>query len=230
MEWIADTTARSILLGAIEKAGGWQNYASLKAIKYVKRAVLYHEDGSVESDFIQRHDYVLHPSVSGRISWKEGDDRMAIVYGSAEAYSSVGGIIDSASTESAARAFLSNYYVLFMPFKLADEGVELSYTGKVTLDSGVQANVIKAQYAPAEHDNHSTSDVWWYYFDGGDDSYLASMVHHPPTYAWIDNNRTTGDSLPLRLNTYRKSYRCDSTGNRIFLRGEFWYSDFDLVY
>ncbi|MDX1406798.1 MAG: hypothetical protein R3330_01660, partial [Saprospiraceae bacterium] len=94
-----------------------------------------------------------------------------------------------------------------------------------TLDSGRPVDVIKAEYDPGTQDNHSTSDVWWYFFDRDGGSHLASMVYHPPTYALIENTTMT-DAHPIRFNVYRRSYRCDSTRVKQFLRGEFYYSDF----
>ena len=87
--------------------------------------------------------------------------------------------------------------------------------------------MIEASYNSEQNDNHSTDDLWWYFFDARDGSYLASMVYHPPTYALIENTKYT-DDLPIRFNTYRESYRVDSLRNKEYLRGVFYYSDFEI--
>ncbi|MEM9341404.1 MAG: DUF6503 family protein, partial [Bacteroidota bacterium] len=120
----------------------------------------------------------------------------------------------------------SALYVLGMPFKLKDPGTILSYEGKKEIN-GKTVDVINASYSPKEHDNHSTSDLWWYYFDELNGAFLGCMVYHPPTYALIENiafHEIEGMMFQKR----RKSYRCDSLGNKQFLRAEFWYDDFEL--
>jgi hypothetical protein len=114
-----------------------------------------------------------------------------------------------------------------MPFKLLDPGTRIAHEGIDTLDNGRIVDVIKAIYDPGENENHSTQDVWWYYFDRENGSYLASMVYHEPTYAYIENNRIT-DEHEIRFNTYRESYRTDSLKNKQSLRGVFHYSDFKI--
>ena len=115
-----------------------------------------------------------------------------------------------------------------MPFKLSDEYVQLSYLGEEQI-SDHDVDVIKAVYSPAEHDSHSTNDTWWYYFDSATGAYVASMVYHEPTFALIENTRQNID-LPLVMNTYRVSHRVDGDGNKEYVRGEFFYEDYEMTF
>ena len=225
---IGDQQAAQIILNAIHKAGGWDAYKNIKTISYKKRSVLYHDDGSLESDRDQYHSYTLQPSVTGEITWSFGNDSYAIHYTDEEAYKLENGARVEGSEESARNTFLSAYYVLFMPFKLLDPGAVLTYEGTTTLETGDKVHIIKADYDPGKHDNHSTHDIWWYFFDSKTYEYLACQVYHEPTYAFIENNEITEEHL-ITFNTYRKSFRTDADRNKEFLRGEFWYSDFQII-
>ncbi|MDX1478210.1 MAG: hypothetical protein R3301_10935 [Saprospiraceae bacterium] len=222
-----DDEVRIILQRAIASAGGWTAWSAIDSITYRKRSILYLADGAVESDQTQYHRYDLQPSLSGSITWSDSTGEVTIAYQDGNATRSIDGVAVTGGEESARQTFLSAYYVLFIPFKLLDPGTLLTYTGKDTLESGAIADVIKAEYDPGQHGNHSTSDVWWYYFEENTGRHLASLVYHPPTYALIENIRTT-QTTPIRFNAYRESYRCDRTLNKQFLRGVFEYSDFRL--
>jgi len=221
---IADEQVRDVLRKAISAAGGIQKWRAVERLSYTKRSRLLLEDGTVEEEVEQHHEYQMPPGFSAVISWEENGDSHIIRYGDGEAVKVVNGVPDSTSAEE---TVMSALYTLGMPYKLLDAGVELSYEGVDTLRDGTPVDVIKATYRPEKHENHSTSDVWWYYFDRDDGSYRAAMVYHPPTYAYIENVEIHKD-LPLRFNAHRKSYRSDSLRNIRFLRAEFWYLDFDI--
>lgn len=221
---ITDNEIKTILKRAIDKAGGYDAWQAVKTIRYTKHNMLFLEDSTVEVDNVQRHEYVMQPEFSARISWnKEGIDHL-IVYGpeGAERYKN-DSLIDQDPTETV----MSAIYVLGMPFKLLDAGTNLEYRGQVTLEGERKADEIVATYSPADHENHSTQDVWYYYFDPQDGSFYGAMVYHAPTYAYIQNlefDRTT----PIQFHKHRKSYRSDSARNIKFLRAEFWYSDYSV--
>jgi hypothetical protein len=218
-----------IVRRAFKKAGGWDNWANLQSISYKKRSILYLENGDIESDVTQFHEYQLQPQLKGTIFWKDDEGSHSIVYENGKASAFDNGKIDDSKSESAAKTFLSAHYVLFMPFKLGDEGTKLSHEGTTTLDTGTIVDVIKATYAPGSYDNHSTNDEWYYYFDHETGEYLANMVYHAPTYAYIRNTKMD-NSQPLIMNTYRESFRVDKDRNIEYLRGEFFYEDYQMTF
>lgn len=224
---ITDTLARNVMQKAIAAAGGWDQWLAIDSIRYVKRSVLYHADGSVESDVTQQHAYQLRPALSGEITWTDRDTAWGIHYDSGEAYRTANDRTVAGSERAAREAFMSAYYVLFVPFKLLDPGTELIHEGVDTLASGAAVDVIRASYDPATHDNHSTQDTWWYFFERESGKHLGSMVYHAPTYALIENTETT-DDFPIRFNTYRESFRCDSLRSKEYLRGVFYYNNYHL--
>ncbi len=219
---LQDDQVRSILERAIDKAGGYGAWSSIKTIKYTKHNMLFLEDSTVEVDNIQRHEYVMQPEFRAKISWSQDGVDHLINYSSQGAEKLENG---SKTSEDPSQTVMSAMYVLGMPFKLLDAGTYLKYLGQVTLANGKVADEIKATYSPEEHENHSTQDVWYYYFDSNDGSFYGAMVYHAPTYAFIENLEFH-ESTPVKFHAHRKSYRSDSVRNFKFLRAEFWYSDY----
>lgn len=225
----SDLEVQRVMNRAFDAAGGWERWKDLETISYKKRSVLYHADGSVESDITQFHEYQLHPEFSGSIFWKDAEGSHSIVYKNNSAEQFLNGQIVKGKNDTAKKSFLSASYVLLMPFKIADEGVTVTHEGVETLDKGETVDVIKAVYAPTEHSNHSTDDIWYFYFEQSTGNYLGSMVYHAPTYAYI-RNTSVNRELPLAMNTYRESYRSDGDRNIEFLRGEFFYNDYLMTF
>jgi hypothetical protein len=224
-----DPQVIKILDRAFEKAGGWDRWTQLSTISYKKKSVLYKEDGSVESDITQFHEYNLQPELSGTIFWKDAKGSHSILYKDSKAQRFLNGALVAGQDEEAYKTFMSAYYVLFIPFKLSDDHTTLGYEGVDTLQTGEVVDVIKASYSPELHDNHSTDDTWYYYFEQSTGHYIGSMVYHAPTYAYIRNSAVNRE-LPLVMNTYRESYRVDADRNIQFLRGEFFYNDYQMTF
>ncbi len=219
--------ATEVVNKAIEWAGGMDSWNSLMTINYTKRSRLLLEDESIEFDITQQHSYLMKPSLSMDINWTtdKGDHRL-FHSDTASLNFLNGSLIDSG--DKVQQSAFSAFYVLGMPFKLKDPGTYLSYAGSQEFN-GQTADVIKASYSPEEHDNHSTSDQWWYYFDQSTGAFLGCMVYHAPTYALIEN-LAFHEVEGVKFQKRRMSYRCDSLGNKQFLRAEFWYEDYDVTF
>lgn len=224
---ITDSDVKSKLAAACAASGGLDNYMAIDSITYDKRSVLYLADGSVESEVRQHHAYKVNPELSGIITWSDSIGDHSIVYNKTAPYKTLNGEKIANSSKSARQSFMSSYYVLFLPFKLIDPGVALSIEGTVDID-GVAADMLKASYAPSVHGNHSTDDEWTFFLNQKDGSVLSNLVYHPPTYAYIENTEYT-DEYPLRMNTYRQTWRTDKNRNKEYLRGEFWYSNYNFT-
>ncbi len=223
---LTDAKVASVLKQAIDWSGGIEAWRGLDSIKYHKHSKLFLEDSTLENEMKQSHAYAMKPNFSARISWDKGSDRHLITYGLGQAQKQVNGR-ETDSGKKVEESVFSALYVLGMPFKLLDAGVNLTYQGMEEV-RGVQAHVIKATYDPQENDNHSTTDVWWYYFNEATGEFLGCMVHHPPTYAYIENQafHTIGG---IKMHAHRRSYRSDSARNIAFLRAEFWYDNYELA-
>ena len=220
---ISNDTIKAILKKSIDKAGGYNQWDNLVKVRYTKRSKLLLEDGTIEYDRTQLHEYTMQPTFSAVITWKEGGVNHKVIYNDSVSHKYENDVLTSHNPE---KSVMSAIYVLGMPYKLLDKGTYLKYNGKVTLETGAVVDEMVATYDPAAFENHSTADVWYYYF-GEDGTFHGAMVHHPPTYAYIQNlefDRTTA----LQWHKHRKSYRSDSARNIQYLRAEFWYSDYKI--
>jgi len=221
---IQDASLRTILKRAIDQAGGYQKWSAIKEINYTKHNMLFLEDSAVEVDNIQRHQYVMQPDFEATITWAKDSVSHRIYYTPQRAQQFAN---DSLIANDPSETVMSAIYVLGMPFKLLDAGTHLEHTQTVVLESGKEADEIKATYDPTTYDNHSTQDVWYYYFDKYDGTFYGAMVYHPPTYAYIQN-LAFEEHNGIKFHAHRKSYRSDSLRNIKFLRAEFWYSGYEV--
>ena len=224
---ISDSDVKRVLQEACSVSGGMDAYLQVDSITYMKRSRLVLEDGSTESDVTQLHAYQLQPTLSGSITWEDSLGSHAILYSEDDPHRTLNGIRTDHTPDAVSKSFMGSYFVLFIPYKMADPNVQLEYEGITTIDQR-EYDVIAAHYTPEKHSNHSTDDVWRLFCDRKDGSVISNLVHHPPTYAYIENLETT-DEYPLRMNTYRQTWRTDKDRNKEYLRGEFWYWDYSFV-
>ncbi len=223
-----EITALDVVKNAIHTAGTNQKWKNIASLSYTKKSKLLLENGDIESEVTQRHHYELRPQKSIKITWVVEKDSFLIVHNDSISQKfKNGNLIDEGDTIKS--SVNSSLYVIGMPFKLLDEGTVLSYEGLQTLNTIDTVHTINASYAPKEHQNHSTQDVWWYHFEKNTGAFLSSLVYHEPTYALIENEATIkheGLTFPKR----RKSYFCDEFGKKLFLRAEFWYDDYVITF
>ena len=224
---IKDTQVKNILEKSIARSGGWEKYQKIDSIFYKKRTVLFDSLGNVESDVAQFHKYQLKPYLAMSISWQDGGEKHEIVYKENKAKKLVDNKIIEADETALVRTCMSANYVLFMPFKLLDPGVELMYKGIAQLPNGKDVHVVAANYDPGENQNHSTTDNWEYYFSKDNFDFVANMVDHGDYFALIYNDKYTMAN-GLRFNAFRPSFRVNSEREYLWKRGEFYYSDFVL--
>ncbi len=223
---IKDEKVKSVLKNAIDRAGSIENWYRLKEISYQKHSVLYFSDESVESDVVQQHVYQMSPEFEADISWEKEGDKHLLQYTSLETKKFVNDTLQQVDEEALRQSVMSAIYVLGMPFKLLDQGVQLTYKG-ITDIEGMTAHAIEARYSSEENENHSTNDLWWYYFGEEDFNFLGAMVYHAPTYALI-RNLQFDESTAIKFHAHRKSYRTDSLRNKEYLRAQFWYTDYQI--
>ncbi len=221
-------TATAIVESAIKTAGTLEKWENIASLSYTKKSRLLLENGEIESEVTQRHHYIFRPNKSINIEWEVDKDSFYIVHNDSisQKFQNDSLIDQGSSVKSSVNSAL---YVLGMPFKLLDKGTILSYEGLQSLNGVDSVHTVKATYAPEEHLNHSTSDVWWYHFDKNNYTFPSSMVYHEPTYALIENVIVV-QAEGLIFPGVRKSYRCDAFGKKQFLRAEFWYEDYFVTF
>ena len=223
---IKDIKARNIIKKTIKRAGGFDNWRRIKNLSYIKHGIFYFADGKIQTNNTQQHNYKFYPQFSAEISWKENNINHYISYDNKSALQFEN---DKLTKKDPTQTVMSSLYVLGMPFKLLDTGTELRSLGSVVLRSGKEAQAIRASYDPKKNSNHSTTEEWIYYFDENNAEFLGSLVFHPPTYAFIENLKST-NHLPIKLPLHRKSYRTNKDREIFYLKAEFKYSDYRITF
>ncbi|MEM9362154.1 MAG: DUF6503 family protein [Bacteroidota bacterium] len=221
-------TALQVVHKGIETSGKMEKWKNIGSLQYTKKSRLLLENGEVESDVTQLHHYTYRPNKSVRISWAVDKDSFLIVHtdSTSQKFKNDSLVDHGASVKSSVN---SATYVLGMPFKLLDKGTNLAYDGLKSFNTKDTVHTVNVTYAPDQHKNHSTQDEWWYHFDKNTGAFVGSMVYHEPTYALIENLSMITEK-GLTFPEHRKSYRCDADGNKVFLRAEFWYSDYSIEF
>lgn len=221
---IPDKEAASLLQKAMDASGGLATWNSLKMISFEKRFALFSENGEVEQDlnqyYIQRNDYA-----EGSNNREEKKD---LIYQLGSDLIRIGGEVNPELSGTALRnTVLSASFVISLPFKLLDEGAELTYAGKDTLDRGQEVEVLQVVYNPETNANHSTPDIWWHYFDAETHTHLAYMVKHADHFSYVENlSQTEAGGIVFPLS--RKSWRVDENRNLLWLRAEYEYSNYHV--
>ena len=226
---ITDQEVKSVLEKGIAASGGLDNWKNGKAYTFNKRTILYLEDDTVESKSEQIVTIKNHPQLEGTIHWNNRTDTtdIKIVYADGQATKYIDNQAQSAADNEAAElSFLGAHLVMNLPFKLLDPGIALTYDGQQTMfDRKVE--VLIADYNK-EQANHNKTHRWWHYFDATTYEYVGYKVFHPPTYALVENRKSTVHN-GITYTTDRVTWRVDSLNNKQFIRAKFAYDRFGDV-
>lgn len=221
---IEDEKAKELLMKAMDGAGGLKKWEALSEISFDKHFALFKEDGSVEMDRNQTYTQRNRKDEQGLGLDKEKD----VVYQLGPDLIQISGDVNpQADPQAIENSVLSASFVISIPFKLLDEGAELSYDGSDQLDDGTEVEVLKVVYKPDEYSNLSTADIWWHYFDAKSYKHLAYMVKHADHVSYVENTGLTeagGIVFPLT----RKSWRVNEDREKLWLRADYEYSNYKV--
>lgn len=225
-EKVEVSKAEILLQKAIAKAGGLENWNNLQALHFQKYFALYQEDGSIEQETLQQHDYIFSPKQQINIGWRKDSLNHKIVSQNGVIKKTINSQPDQeANLQSLENSILSATFVISIPFKLLDEGATISYDGLDTLENNQVVEVLKVSYAPEKYEHHSTPDIWWHYYDINDQKQLGYMVQHDDHFSYVKNlSFTEVDGFIFPRD--RESYRVDRNRNILYLRAKYLYEDF----
>jgi hypothetical protein len=224
---IEETEVRKILELSIAHHGGMQQWNKIKTLEYNKTFSLLDSTGKEEKQFLQQHKYSYAP-IDIHIASIEDTDTIITVFKDNN-YTKLKNSIDMQMPEaSITKSVNTSTYVVGMPFKLLDPGVELSYLGTDDTPEGIACHVIQAVYNPAKHTNHSTSDIWKFYFDQETNRLLANYVESSDHANYVVNTSFVMQGGIL-WNAGRKSYRLKEDGSLDYLRANYTYKDYKIT-
>jgi len=227
---IDDKEVVAILKKSFKTLGGLENWQNKQELHYEKLTKNLSTSGDIESEIFQSHDYYYGDQTNINISWKEDGKeahRIESIDNQATKY------VANQRDRSADQATLDNsitvsLFVINVPFKLIDEGIELTYEGTETLEDGQQVDVIKAVYDADKHPHHTKSDLWWYYFDKEDARMVAYFIFHDGHYSYIKNLDYTTVSGFL-VPTKRRSYLVNENRKILHTKVEYEYLSWNVL-
>lgn len=219
--------AFTIVNKSIEFHGGMDAYDTLQTFFYKKTSWRHDSIGAIIDTTVQDIKYDFgdklkdENKLNGEIHWvRDTLDYTYICIDTCGRYKN--GFVDKKYPSKAAEiTFTSSHYVLFMPFKLLDSGVELSYLGKDKLEDDTEVFVVEARY-DKEKPNHNKSHIWQYYFNTETYRLEGGMVNMNNHFSYI-RNESFSSSQNLLLHEKRKSYKVDSLRNIQVLRVSYLY-------
>jgi hypothetical protein len=216
--------ALDLLDKSIAAHGGKEGWENLKGIKFQKWTRMLDADGNVESELDQEHEFRFSPRFEGKINWTKDSISHSMSWDGAVFRYQMGGneVLNTDFLSSKKKDFDAAFYTVAQPWKLLDKGGKLIYEGKKILENGTEVESIRVDYG-------LDSDTWWYYFDPINFLMVGNEVklkdHRSLVY-----DLSTEQADKLLFHGTRESWRVDESGKRLFLRAEYRYSNFELVY
>ena len=216
--------ALDLLDKSIAAHGGKEGWENLKGIKFQKWTRMLDAEGKVESELNQSHEFRFSPRFEGNISWTKDSIHHSMSWDGAVFRYQMGEneVLNANFLATKKKDFDAAFYTVAQPWKLLDKGGKLIYEGKKTLENGTEVESIRVDYGP-------NTDTWWYYFDPSSYLMVGNEVqltdHRSLVY-----DLSTEKAEQLILHGKRASWRVDESGKRLFLRAEYRYSNYELVY
>jgi len=208
-----DVKSEEIVNRALQKAGGLDLWNQKKSLSYYKISQYFDSTGNPTRKVTQFHQYQLKPRLKFRISWEEDGDKFVIVNTGDKAWKTINGKVSEEESDinHAWNSSFGSHYVIGMPFKLRDPGVNLSYEGEKTLRNGRIAHNVKVTYSPGAG-SAAGMHSWNYYFDPERGGLLANKIDYQngSSYTAYESFEEVGG---IMLSKERKSYQVDEDGN-----------------
>ena len=215
---LKESEAGLIVIKAIDRAGGWDNWRSKDNFSFYKNITHLDSSGAVEKNVRQHHIYNLKGGFKARMQWQIGDDKFLIINNGSEAKKYKNGIelTDMNSKNEAWNSSYGSHYVIGMPYKLADPGTRLTYEGidSTTLDKPVHA--VKVEYATSAGSTGGMH-IWWYYFDTETFDLAGNYLNYGEGFS-ITTYELFKEIGSHKIHNKRHSYISNDLKERVMLR------------
>lgn len=214
--------AKAFLEKSIAAHGGLEAWNRISSLKFRKWTRLLNEDGSIESELDQWHEFRFQPYFEGKITWtKDSIKHVSSWDGSKMSYFMGDNEIKNESfLATKKKDFDAAFFAVAQPWKLLDEGTKLFYEGQKILEKGNQVEVVRVEYGPE-------ADIWWYYFDPVTFEMIGNEVQLKDHRSLV-NNLSFEAVEGFILHGKRESWRVNDKGKKLFLRAEYRYSDYEI--
>lgn len=215
-------SASDIINKSIQVHGGLDAWNAINEISFDKKTVLFSEDGSVERKINQAQFFRFQPNLFGTLEWKDRGNNIVITYDDEKVSKIINDsvVLSINELEKARNSFFAAHYVIGQPFELINNNAELILKGKVNL-GGITTYEIGVKYI----NDTELSDKWSYYFDAQTFELIANKVELYDHTSWIEN-LIFDETSNIKFNAHRKSYRLNDKGEKLYLRAEYFYSNY----
>jgi len=220
----SEKQGQELLQKSIEAHQLPKKWDDISNIKFKKWTRLLDENGVVESESEQWVEFRLKPYFEAKLTWTKDSVLHVVNFnGSKTSYQMGANPIQNEGFLKTKRAEIeAAYFVFAQPWNLLDEKANLTYQGQKILENGKLIESIRVDYGP-------DSDVWWFYFDPFSYRLIANELHAKDHKSRIENT-SYDESSGVLLAKERKSYRIDDSGEKVFLRAEYLYSDYEVTF
>lgn len=212
--------ATTLLEAVMKTQGGKENWKNIKVFSYKKSFALYAEDGSVEKDIIENHEYDFTDGINREVTWLQNDTLFEIHRSDSATYQIKNGTSDTLITATQIQSKLNAAtFVVGLPYTLDDPNSIKTYEGIEEFQE-TSCHVLKVTF-------QGSSDIWRHYYDTKDLSWKGYWVKTSDHYSLIVNEEMSTEN-GFTLSRKRKSYRTDSLKNIMYLRATYLYEDYKI--
>lgn len=212
--------ATSLLETVMETQGGKENWGHIKAMSYKKSFQLYAEDGTLEKDIKEKHEYDFANGINREVIWIQDDTLYEIHRSDSAIYQIKNGVSDTLITSNQLQSKLNAAtFVVGLPYTL-DAPTSIKVYEGVQDFQKTSCHVLKVTFKGSQ-------DVWRHYYSKDDFSWKGYWVKTSDHYSLIINEEMSTEN-GFTLSRKRKSYRTDSLKNITYLRATYLYEDYKI--
>lgn len=211
----------SVINQSLDYFGGIEKHASIARLVYNKKVILYKEDGQIEKEILEAHNYNYREgifSINRNIAGVETEFYMK----NKKNYATENG--ERSELPNIETTFNTAFYVIGMPFKFLDTGVELQL-----LEEKGNLISIQADYNSADNTNHAGNERWIYYLDNTTGNILQQIAYASDHISLI-KNEAYHNVEGYKFIKKRTSFRVDEDFSILYKRADYDYYDLEIVF
>jgi hypothetical protein len=214
---------RELVDRSILAHGGEDAWREISILKFNKRTRILREDGTVESEQNQQMEYRLKPNFEGKITWSKDSMEHVSTWDGAKMRYFMGEneVENPGFLTSKKRDFDAEFYAVAQPWKLLDNGIIPVYEGQKTLENGRLVDVLKIAQG-------TEADVRYYYFDP-QSAIMVGNVVQMKNQKLLTYHLGYLDLEGMKVQGQSDRWQVDEKGEKLFLRAEYIYSDYQII-
>ena len=215
-----EITAEDLLAKVMKASGGKERYHTIENIQFKKAFHLYHEDGSIEIDRVELHQYDFSDGTQRNVTWTSDTINYELIQKNSEIYQTINGLRDTTTTKASLENKLNAAtFVLGLPYTLDSDSSIKVYNGLQDFED-TRAHELVVTFK-------GSNDFWSLYYEPTTFTWLGYWVQTSDHYSLVINDEMT-EIDGFQFSQKRTSYRTDSLKKRLYLRADYNYSDYEI--